>query len=191
MDIPPMEIEQQPAAAPADIIKFWFSDDSKPLWFAKSEPFDRLIATKFLLTYTYAKEGKLDAWKEKPESLVALIIILDQFPRNMFRNKPESFATDEQALALAKYGISHGFDKLLANPEHQKFFYMPFMHSEHLADQTLALQLFKDDPLSSDYAKRHYEIIKRFGRFPHRNAILGRVSTPEEIEFLKQPGSAF
>lgn len=185
------------------ILQFWFGSLEQPNygkqrkeWFIKNPEFDHEVRAKFLEIYEQAATGNLDHWKESPLSCLALIILLDQFPRNMFREQPKAFATDEKALNLAKYAIAQGFDRQLL-PVQRWFIYLPFEHSENLADHHLNIQLFstlKDDPDSAstiDYAYRHLEIIERFGRFPHRNIILGRSTTLEEEEFLSQPGSSF
>ena len=185
------------------IIDFWFGrpedkgyGQPQKFWFIKDKEFDRTCRSRFLETYQQAAKGELIKWQEQALSCLALIIVLDQFPRNMFRNSPSAFATDYQALKISKYAVYKGFDRHLF-PVQRWFIYLPFEHSENLADQEIALKLFnnlKDDPdsqASIDYAYRHWEVIKRFGRFPHRNQILGRESTPEEKEFLKQPGSKF
>jgi uncharacterized protein (DUF924 family) len=146
--------------------------------------------------YTQAQAGNLDSWKNSPQSCLALILLLDQFPRHMFRGTPQAFATDWQALSAAQYAIAQGYDRELL-PVQRWFIYLPFEHSENLDHQNQSVSLFEqlsDDPDSADtiqYAIRHRKVILRFGRFPHRNAILGRVSTAQEEEFLQQPGSSF
>ena len=185
------------------ILAFWFgspqdSDYGKPrkVWFQKNSEFDEQIRSHFLADYELAAQGKLNHWKASSESCLALILLLDQFPRNLFRGETKAFATDTQALELAKYAVSQGFDRQLL-PVQRWFIYLPFEHSENLADQEKSVELthkLSDDPDSKssiDYAIRHREVIKKFGRFPHRNSILRRESTPEEQEFLKQPGSSF
>ncbi|MEB3283447.1 MAG: DUF924 family protein [Lyngbya sp.] len=187
----------------AEILAFWFGSPEdenygKPrkVWFQKNSEFDEQIRSDFLADYELASQGKLKNWKESPDSCLALILLLDQFPRNLFRGQPEAFATDSQALEVAKYAVSQGFDRQML-PVKRWFIYLPFEHSENLVDQEKSIELTRqlsDDPDSKssiDYAIRHWEIIKQFGRFPHRNSILGRESTPEEQEFLKQPGSSF
>ena len=177
------------------VIDFRFSQPQK-FWFVKDQNFDRQVRSRFLETYQQAAAGKLIKWREQALSCLALIIVLDQFPRNMFRDSPQAFATDTQALNLSKYAVSQNFDRQLL-PVQRWFIYLPFEHSENLADQQTAVELFdtlkddRDSQATIDYAYRHLEIIERFGRFPHRNQILGRESTPEEQEFLKQPGSKF
>jgi uncharacterized protein (DUF924 family) len=168
------------------VLNFWFSQAVKPKWFIKDFEFDKLIAQKFENIYSMAKTEKLDQWMKTPEGCLAIIITLDQFPRNMFRGLPQSFETDSRALSLTKYALDNKMDKNL-NFEQKQFLYMPLMHSETLNDQELSLTLF----LSNSYAKRHWEIIKTFKRFPHRNKILGRESIKEELEFLQTPNSSF
>lgn len=175
---------------PTDILNFWFFKENSTKWFIKSKDFDNLIIEKFSNTYIKAAKGDLDAWKETPEGMLALIIIFDQLPRNMFRGNAQSFATDAKALSLAKEAIAKGFDKKLT-VEQQRFIYMPFMHSENLKDQNKSVELFAKAEMSYNYAVRHREIIQKFGRFPHRNDLLRRSSTKEEINFLKTPNSPF
>lgn len=194
-------------------MNFWFGDlkeeevppeELSRMWWAKDEKTDENIGVNFESDLKNAKEGRLREWENNPRGMLALIILLDQFSRNMYRDTPRAFSQDRQALELAVKGVERGFDKELY-PVMRVFFYMPFMHSESLEMQDRSLGLFKDlekdftfppqlaEMLSTnrDYAERHYAIIERFGRYPHRNKILGRESTPEEFEFLKQPGSSF
>ena len=146
---------------------------------------------RFLSLWEQAARGELDRWQGTPLAATALIVVLDQFPRNMFRGTARAFSTDARALAAADRAVGHGFDRTLSREE-RTFVYLPFEHAEDLAAQRRALALFEAlDPNDMEYVKRHHEIVARFGRFPHRNAILGRESTAEEIEFLKQPGSSF
>lgn len=177
---------------PKDVLDFWFSPEIKPLWFKKSEEFDLEIKQRFLNLYQQAAAGILNQWREDPHHILALIIVLDQFPRNMFRNLPQSFATDSQAVELTKYAVKNNYQEHLSTDE-QVFLYMPLMHSEKREHQEQCVHLFrelgKEDNLK--FAAKHQEIIDRFGRFPHRNQILSRKSTPEEEEFLTQPGSSF
>jgi uncharacterized protein (DUF924 family) len=185
------------------ILNFWFEDPQtenygKPRaeWFTKNTDFDQLINQQFFHLYQEAKSQKLNHWQNSPQGCLALILLLDQFPRNLFRNNPQAFATDDQALTIAKYTIDQCFDQQLL-PVQRWFIYLPFEHSENLEDQQYCLKLFaslKNDPHSQnvlEFAQQHFNIIAQFGRFPHRNQILGRVSTPAEIEFLKQPHSSF
>lgn len=186
-----------------DILAFWFShqDDpdygkSRKVWFKKNHAFDEEVRSRFYSDYEGAASGELDSWQESPESCLALIILLDQFPRNMFRGEARSFATDAKALNAAQHAVTRGFDKQMLSVQ-RWFIYLPFEHSENFENQRQCVALFEqlsDNPDNAsviDYAIRHYEIIDKFGRFPHRNQILGRATTPEEAEFLKQPGSSF
>ncbi len=169
-----------------DVLEFWFSSPQRSRWYAKDNKFDEEIRSRFLNAYEAACAGRLDDWRQTPESLLALIILLDQFPRNMFRDSVRAFASDAQAVGLTKEGIEKGFDRRLRGA-HIDFFYMPLMHSESLADQDLLIELGHGD---NQYARGHREIIARFGRFPHRNQMLGRESTAEEVLYLAQ-GSSF
>lgn len=181
-----------------EVLDFWFGAPgsrergrSRKAWFQKSEAFDADVRRRFLATWEQAARGELDRWQETPLASLALVVVLDQFPRNMFRGTARAFSSDSHALAAARGAIARGFD-LLLSPIERWFIYMPFEHAEDLAAQRRSLALFEAlDPADMKYAKRHYEIIARFGRFPHRNAILGRESTAEEAEFLRQPGSSF
>ncbi len=197
----------------ARVLDFWFGNPGEGevpppelsrMWWAKDQKTDDYIRNNFESLLINAREGKLREWEKTPRGELALIILLDQFSRNIYRDTPGAFSQDAQALETAAKGIEKGFDKGL-HPVMRVFFYMPFMHSEDLEMQERSIALFgglerdfTSPPelakmLSSnrDYAERHYSIIKRFGRYPHRNAILGRESTYGEIEFLKQPGSSF
>ena len=186
---------------PADVLFFWFgspAERGKPhkRWFEKSEAFDREIRERFLPLYEDAAAAKLSHLKERAADCLALIVLLDQFPRNMFRGTPRAFATDPLALEAARHALANAFDRHMLAVE-RMFAYLPFEHSEALADQMLACELTKPldaFPETADahrYAVLHRDVVLRFGRFPHRNAILGRASTPQEIEFLKGPGSTF
>jgi uncharacterized protein (DUF924 family) len=175
-------------ATPKQVLSFWKKAGPKR-WFAADPDFDHKVLDKFLVTYQAAELGKLASWEAEAESALALILVLDQFPRNMFRGTMRAYVTDPLALAVAKRAIERNFDRAIKLPE-KTFFYLPFEHSENLADQETALKLFeatKDEELVR-WARLHYETIERFGRFPHRNEILGRVSTPEEIAFLDNGG---
>ena len=175
-----------------DVLNFWFSERIKPLWFKKNTEFDREIERRFFNTYQSAKAGELDRWRNNSRNILALVILLDQFPRNMFRNTPQAFATDKQAVELAKYAVDNGYERDLS-PEERSFLYMPLMHSEDEEEQEKCVELFTKLGREKNlkFAIEHQEIINRFGRFPHRNEILGRESTLEEKEFLTQPGSSF
>jgi uncharacterized protein (DUF924 family) len=188
---------------PQGVLDFWFgapgssqAGQRRPEWFRKSDAFDAAIREQFLATYEQAAAGRLADWNAGPRPLLALIVVLDQFPRNMFRGGARSFATDAQALAAAGRMVDRGWDAQLA-PLERSFVYLPFEHAENRAAQERSMQLFgtlAQDAAYADlleWARRHYVIIERFGRFPHRNVILGRISTPEETEFLNQPGSSF
>jgi len=177
---------------PEEILDFWFSKRVTALHFAKDSAFDIEIKAEFLKAYQQAADGKLEKWQESALGSLALVIMLDQFPRNMFRDTPNAFATDEYALYVAKQAIEKRLDKELSKDQ-RMFLYMPFMHSEDLQIQEESVKLFEGmkRPDNIDYAIAHRDIIKEFGRFPHRNKILWRKSTPEEFEFLKQPGSGF
>jgi uncharacterized protein (DUF924 family) len=175
-------------ATPKRVLSFWKKAGPKR-WFKSDPEFDHEILDKFLVTHQAAELGKLASWEEEAESALALVIVLDQFPRNMFRTTARAFATDPLALAAARRAIERGFDRKIKLPE-KTFLYLPFQHSENLADQETSLKLFeatKDKELVR-WAKLHHDTIQRFGRFPHRNEILGRVSTPEEIAFLDDDG---
>ncbi|MGD2183433.1 DUF924 family protein [Lusitaniella coriacea] len=185
------------------ILDFWFGkpgegDYGKPrsVWFVKNAAFDEEIRSRFLDAYERAATGEFSEWKETPLGSLALILLLDQFPRNLFRNHPKAFATDAYARSVTVDAITQNFDQTLL-PVQRWFIYLPLEHSENLEDQNRCVELFsqlKDDPHSAstiDYARRHRDVIQRFGRFPHRNKILGRKSTPQEEEFLQQPGSSF
>jgi uncharacterized protein (DUF924 family) len=175
-----------------DVLDFWFRGDAQDRrWFVKDAAFDDEIRTRFLALYELAACGELSAWREAPASCLSLVVVLDQFPRNMFRGTPRAFAADAQAREAARVLLARGWDRTM-NQWQRLFAYLPFEHSEELADQDLSCELMHGFPAEQrDYAERHRDIIRRFGRFPHRNAALGRASTPEEIEFLKQPGSGF
>ncbi len=179
-----------PVAMPKDVIDFWFGVDPEK-WYTKDDAFDAAIRERFLPTYEAAANARLSEWEAEPESALALVIVLDQFSRNMFRNSPRTFAADALALAIAKNAVARGFDKTL-ELQKRNFFYLPFMHSEHLEDQERCVALSREagDPNTLKYAEIHADIIRRFGRFPHRNAILGRATTPEERAFLDAGGFA-
>jgi len=180
------------------ILSFWFGEplEMRKVWFAKDPAFDAEIRSRFLNTYEQAAADQLDAWSNSPKSCLALIIVLDQFPRNLFRGEARSFATDAKALKIAKSAIAQNFDQQVP-PLQRFFFYLPLEHSENLDDQNESVrrfQAFENSPelrQTYDYAVRHRAVIQQFGRFPHRNRMLDRSSTSAEIEFLKQPGSSF
>ncbi|MFC3053516.1 DUF924 family protein [Kordiimonas pumila] len=175
-----------------DVLYFWFQEAGVEAWWKKSKTFDDHVRRRFLSVYEKAAKGELWQWRESPRGRLAEIIILDQFPRNMFRDTPKSFATDSIALVLAQEAVHVKADTSLT-PAEKQFLYMPYMHSESLSTHDVAVKLYSAPELVSnlDFEHRHRDIIARFGRYPHRNAILGRVSTVEEIAFLKEPGSSF
>jgi uncharacterized protein (DUF924 family) len=184
-----------------EILKFWFQESSEK-WWIKDEAFDRSIRERFEGDLKRAAAGAHEDWKTTPRPCLAYIILLDQFSRNIYRNTPRAFAQDPIALRACLDAVERGLDQSLSHTE-RIFLYMPMMHSEEIAVQRRGTEIFRKlaDEAPAEmkaslennysYALRHAEIIERFGRFPHRNQILGRTSTPEEIEFLKQPGSSF
>lgn len=176
------------------VLSFWFEETTPEQWFLSDPSFDRIVVSKFSGLYEDAALGLYDEWMGTPEGSLALCILLDQFPRNMFRGTPRAFATDKKALGIANRALDRGFDKALP-PRDRRFLYLPFEHSENLDDQKKSVALFEtmrgDDETGYDYAVRHLAVIERFGRFPHRNKILGRVSTSAEEDYLAQPGSGF
>jgi len=179
-----------PLVTPGQVLDFWFGADPKK-WFSRDDAFDAAIREQFLPTYEAAAAGRLADWEATPESALALILVLDQFPRNMFRGSPRTFAADALALAVAKRAVAQGFDQKLELPR-RNFFYLPFEHSENLADQERGVELIRlnSDAESLKWAELHADIIRRFGRFPHRNALLGRSTTPAEQAFLDAGGFA-
>lgn len=183
----------EPNAKAQALLDFWFSTETKPFWFVKDAGFDQKVFDQMHALYEEAASGQLDHWKEDADSALALVLLLDQAPRNLFRNSPKSFATDAAACSLSKYILEQKYDQNWSKDQ-KVFAYLPLEHSENLADQALCLELIKQrvkDPDYVHYAQLHYDIIERFGRFPHRNAVLGRASTKEEQAFLKQPNSSF
>jgi len=191
-------------SAVSDILHFWFGAPGTAIcgtfreaWFKKDPAFDDEIRRHFLGATEAAARGELDRWQVDREGALALVILLDQFPRNLYRGSPKAFAADPKAREVARTAIERGFDMQCHSCE-RMFFYLPFEHSELLPDQERSVDLFKrlaeDDPSRAGivpYALRHHEIIQRFGRFPHRNEALGRESTEDEIAFLKEPMSSF
>jgi len=170
---------------------------ARKLWFARDPAFDAMLLERFGTLIDAAREGALDSWTATPSGALALIIVLDQFSRNCYRNTPRAFAADHQALRVAQQMVASGTDLRLPTAHHRAFAYLPFEHDETLASQHESLRLFKQlkaEPEGASYyssAVGHARIIERFGRFPHRNAALGRQSTDEERAFLKGPGSSF
>ena len=175
-----------------DILNFWFKECNPEQWFKKNDAFDQIIDNIFSDVIEEAVEGYIVDWEDTETGCLALIIVLDQFTRNVFRDTPRAFVGDNKALVLSQKCCDKGY---LKNPDihKRKFMLMPMMHSENINVQDSALPLFKKYTSVKDYeyAKKHHEIISCFGRFPHRNDILGRKSTNNELDFLKQPGSSF
>jgi uncharacterized protein (DUF924 family) len=177
-------------AHPNDVLTFW-RQAGPGKWFKKVAAFDEAIRLKFEPTHHRAARGEYDAWAETAEGALALLILLDQFPRNLYRGSAHAFATDPKARAIARAAIDRGFDRQV-EPALRSFFYLPFEHSEDLADQDFCIALCAEagEADSLKWAVLHRDIIARFGRFPHRNTALGRVTTPEEQEFLDEGGFA-
>ncbi|HMN93961.1 MAG TPA: DUF924 family protein [Hydrogenophaga sp.] len=177
---------------PADVLKFWFEEIDARLWFASDSGFDDQIRRRFLGLMQQAAAGELFSWRETAEGRLAEIIVLDQFSRNVYRNTAQAFSQDPMALVLAQEAVRSGALQAL-NPVQRSFLLLPYMHSESAQIHGVAERLYKDfaPAENHDYELRHKAIIDRFGRYPHRNEILGRASTPQELEFLLQPGSRF
>jgi uncharacterized protein (DUF924 family) len=175
---------------PPEVLAFWRAA-GRDKWFEKNDAFDAEIRTSFLDTYTAAAAGGLAQWEEDPEGALALVIVLDQFPRNMFRGDARTYAADPLARAVAERAIAHAFEQRFP-PAERRFFYLPFEHSENLADQErcVALNRAAGDEEGVKWAELHADIIRRFGRFPHRNGVLGRATTAEEQAFLDGGGFA-
>lgn len=183
------------AVDPARVLDFWLKRERKD-WFAKDAAFDDEIRRRFLPLYEQAAAGGLEHWKRAPSGCLALVILLDQFARNMFRGTARAFAADPQARAAAQVILDQGWDKAMA-PTERMFAYLPLEHSESLPDQERCLALMREIAVFPEtaelpkWAQAHLDIVARFGRFPHRNAALGRETTADEAEFLRQPGSGF
>lgn len=180
-----MDVTDDNMVSIRELLDFWFSEQVAKLWFNSTPAFDNELRERFGATYAAACRDQLEHWQETAEGALALVILLDQIPLNIFRGQPQSFATEARARAVAEQAIAHGLDARLSGPQ-KAFLYMPYMHSEKQADQDISVDLFSRAGLDNNlrFAKHHREIVRRFGRFPHRNAILGRESTPEEIEWL-------
>ena len=188
----------------AQVLAFWFGEPAsaaygreRPEWFRKDPAFDEAIRTHFGDLVQQARAQQLQEWARQPAAALALLLVCDQFPRNLFRGQADAFALDARALGLARDVVAHGWDVTLL-PLQRWFVYLPFEHAEDLAMQQEALRLFRqlgaDDPARADllqWAQKHHDVIARFGRFPHRNDALGRTSTEEETRFLAEPGSRF
>ena len=175
-----------------EILRFWFDELEQSQWWKKDDQLDQLIISRFSDLHTRAIQCELFEWRKTASGRLAEIIVLDQFSRNMFRDSPQSFANDALALALSQESIIAGADKALS-PIQRSFLYMPFMHSESLKMHEIAVDLFKKNGVKAnlDFEIKHKKVIEQFGRYPHRNKILGRVSTQEELKFLQKPGSKF
>ena len=199
------------ADQPESVLAFWFGAPGSAaeiagrqgkLWFGKSPANDQTVIERFAAMLAAATAGQLDHWTDTPRGRLALVIVLDQFPHHIYRDRPQAFATDPQSLALSLAALESGEDRQLA-PIERVFLYLPLEHAESLEMQERSVSLYErlareasaseralfDNFL--DYARKHRDVVARFGRFPHRNAILGRASSPDEVEFLKQPGSRF
>ncbi len=177
---------------PETVLNFWFKEIEPKSWWKKDPDFDQLLRDKFLSTHHAAASCELYTWRDTARGRLAEIIVLDQFSLNMFRGSPVSFMQDSLALALAQEAVRNGADKELETNE-RLFMYMPYMHSESAAIHEIAVELFSTPGLESnlEFEYKHKAIIDRFGRYPHRNAILRRTSTAEELQFLTEPGSSF
>lgn len=174
-----------------EVIYFWFEETEPQLWFQKNDSFDAQIRDRFTVTYQMAKDGLSNHWASDAEGALALCLVLDQFPRRLYRGTPQAYETDEKALLTAKQAISRGFHQVLS-PEKRFFMFLPFEHSERMLDQKRNLELFKsmedENPLAYAVALKRFDTIEKFGRFPERNAALGRDSTGEETEWLRKHG---
>jgi len=175
-----------------EVLDFWFAEESKAHWFEPSAEFDRAVRRRFAKLLARAVTGELDHWRESADGCLALCILLDQVPRHIFRGDARAYAADDKALAIAEHAVGRGFDRKLP-PDGQNFLYLPFMHSEELANQLRALALCEAAGLheAKRSAAEHLETIRRFGRFPHRNALLGRESTAAEAAFLEESGKDY
>jgi uncharacterized protein (DUF924 family) len=175
-----------------EILAFWLADRARPLWFARDAVFDAELRHRFEARVAMAGYGAFDRWLAEPRGALALLLLLDQFPRNIWRGKARAFAFDAKARQVADLALTRGHHRALPR-DLRIFVYLPLEHSERLADQQRALALFEatGDPEQIHYARAHHRIVARFGRFPHRNAALGRASTAEEENFLRGPGSSF
>jgi uncharacterized protein (DUF924 family) len=177
------------------VLDFWFNETDRQNWFERSDAFDQVIRDRFGDAVEIARAGGFTDWHETPRGCLAVIILIDQLSRNIYRDSPLAWSADDVGLSCTKQAITRAYDADLGIDE-RKFLYMPLMHSEVLADQEQCVELFEtlatdEDDVSLDFAIRHRDIIARFGRFLHRNKILGRESTPEELAFLKEPDSSF
>ena len=175
------------------VLNFWFNDTTSSQWFTKDPAFDALLRQRFLELTNRAIAGELGPWSETPQDALALLLLLDQFPRQLWRDTAKAFAGDPQALALSLQALDRGWVEAEPDQARRQFWLMPLMHSEELAVQEASLPLFNQfvDARTANFAQRHRDVIARFGRFPHRNAALGRQSSAAELAFLQTPGSGF
>jgi len=176
--------------SPRDIVDFWFSEDSRKRWFRSTREYDAMVRSRFETVWAQARDGALAEWERTADGALALVILLDQMPLNMFRDQPAGFSTEALSRAVAERAIAQGHDRDVTD-DRRAFFYLPYMHSESLADQDRAVELFGQGGFEQNlkWARHHRGIVQRFGRFPHRNAILGRASTPEEMQWLDSPNA--
>ncbi len=177
---------------PRDVLDFWFGELAFKDWFTRSDALDLRITERFRDLHLALSRERPAEWLEGSDHLLALILVFDQFPRNIYRGSPLAFATDELAIALARDAVARGLDQQVA-PDRRAFFYLPYEHQENISDQDECVRLFEalGDPVYLDYAEKHRAVIRQFGRFPHRNPILLRPSSPEELDYLAQPGAGF
>lgn len=178
---------------PQDVLDFWFAPETVALHWKKDPAFDDRIRERFGAAHAEAAAGRLDQWRVTADGALALLILLDQFSRNLFRDSPKAYACDAEARQIAFDALARGLDLQVAE-ERRHFFYLPLEHSEDAAHQDRCVELMRNrtgNPTFVDFAKAHQRIVARFGRFPHRNAVLGRISSAEELAFLQEPGSAF
>lgn len=191
------------SASASDLLDGWFGERARAHWFSHDPAFDNELRAQFGATLEAAERGELDSWADAPDSCLALVILLDQLSRNLYRGTPQAFANDRRARTIAEAALARGFDQQVAL-DRRSFFYMPLMHAEDIAAQRLSVELFERWAAAHEpgpaadvanaavkFARRHFDIVDRFGRFPHRNALLGRTSTPDEISFLEEPMSSF
>jgi uncharacterized protein (DUF924 family) len=189
--VDPEPVEGRLVSAPeeaAEIVEFWFSPECRKRWFQSTLAFDRLLRERYLASYEAARDGKLGRWEQSAVGALALVILLDQIPLNIFRDDARCFATEAEARSVAQRALARGLDRQLGDDQ-KSFLYIPFMHSEHLADQERSVELYSASGLEKTlrWARHHRDIVRRFGRFPHRNELLGRESSPQERAWLASP----
>jgi uncharacterized protein (DUF924 family) len=179
--------------AAAGVLRFWFEEIQPRQWFTRDPGFDAMLRERFFSSTRRAVAGELDAWASEAPAALALVLLLDQFPRQIWRDTAMAFAGDDRALALSQQAVARGWVECERESARRQFWLMPQMHAENLAVQEAALPLFEQftDPRTAAFARKHRDVIARFGRFPHRNGVLGRVSSAEELAFLQTPGSRF